>query len=31
MQIPASEVEVAPFLTDLLLNGISARRSGETP
>lgn len=31
MQIPESDVEVAPFLTDLLLNGISAPRSGETP
>jgi len=31
MQIPDGDVEVAPFLTDLLLNGIAAPRSGETP
>jgi TetR/AcrR family transcriptional regulator len=30
MQIPDGDVEVAPFLTDLLLNGISAPGSGET-
>ena len=30
MQIPDDDAEVAPFLTDLLLNGIAAPRTGET-
>jgi len=30
MQIPEDDAEVAPFLTDLLLNGIAAPRTGET-
>jgi TetR/AcrR family transcriptional regulator len=29
MQIPADDTRVAPFLTDLLLNGIAAPRTGE--
>ncbi len=29
MQIPEDDAEVAPFLTDLLLNGIAAPRTGE--
>ncbi len=29
MQIPDDDTEVAPFLTDLLLNGIAAPRTGE--